>query len=64
MIPCAENCRYQKDGACELTKCTVVNSVKGVCPYFLERSADLFDRVTETFDADQPDGIGTGMDLF
>ena len=33
LIQCAENCKYQSDGYCTLNKCTVVNSVSGVCPY-------------------------------
>ncbi len=63
IIPCAEKCRYQKDGYCGLEQCAAVNSAAGVCPYFVGRSTDVTDRVGQPFDPDQPDGIGAGRDL-
>ena len=64
IIPCAEPCRYQKEGYCELNRCTVINSVASACPYFLERSADLSNRITKPFYTDQLNRIRTGSDLF
>ena len=64
IIPCAEKCRYQKDGYCGLEQCAAVNSAAGGCPYFVEASADVTDRIGKTFDADQAKGVGTGGDLF
>ncbi|MFQ8953194.1 MAG: hypothetical protein ACLR56_09420 [Oscillospiraceae bacterium] len=40
LIQCAENCKYQSDGYCTLNKCTVVNSVSGVCPYLSRPETD------------------------
>lgn len=43
MIPCAENCIYQKEGCCTLKGKTVVtNSVKS-CPYLKENNLSIND---------------------
>ncbi len=41
IIQCAENCKYQFDGYCNLEKCSTVNLLNRDCPYFLPRSADI-----------------------
>ncbi|MGN0451078.1 MAG: hypothetical protein ACI4FN_03025 [Acutalibacteraceae bacterium] len=48
VIWCAENCKYQTDGCCQLNKCGTVNSITGICPYFTEKSPDKGDSLGET----------------
>ena len=55
VIWCAENCKYQSDGYCQLNNCGTVNSLSGVCPYFTEKSLDKGDRLRQTPDADKLD---------
>jgi hypothetical protein len=38
LIPCSENCIYQEDGMCNLTKVTSSSSTPlKDCPYFVDR---------------------------
>ncbi len=38
LIPCSENCIYQEDGICHLTKITSAsNTPLKDCPYFVDR---------------------------
>ena len=48
VIWCAENCKYQTDGYCQLNKCGTVNTLSGICPYYTEKSFDKCDRLGET----------------
>lgn len=34
MIPCVENCIYQKDGYCTLKGKSVITNLENNCPYF------------------------------
>jgi len=41
LIPCSENCIYQEDGLCNLTKITSSSSTPlKDCPYFVDRNKD------------------------
>ncbi len=40
LIQCAENCKYQVDGYCNLEICSNINSPDKDCPYFLSASLD------------------------
>ncbi len=44
MIPCAENCVYQKEGCCTLKGKTVVTNSVNSCPY-LKENASLTNKV-------------------
>ena len=55
VIWCAENCKYQADGYCQLNNFGTVNSLSGVCPYFTEKSLDKGDRLGETSYTDKLD---------
>ncbi|MEE1239833.1 MAG: hypothetical protein UHO61_07920 [Acutalibacteraceae bacterium] len=53
VIWCAENCKYQADGYCQLNNCGTVNSLSGVCPYFTEKSLNKTYRLGKTSDTDK-----------
>lgn len=53
IIWCAENCKYQTDGCCQLNSCGTVNSLTGICPYFTEKSFDKGDSLGEASDPDK-----------
>lgn len=53
IIQCAEDCKYQEEGYCNLNKCTSVNSINKSCPYFTERLADNSNGITKTPDTDK-----------
>ncbi|MEE1161835.1 MAG: hypothetical protein U0K70_07245 [Acutalibacteraceae bacterium] len=55
VIWCAENCKYQADGYCQLNNCGTVNSLKGVCPYFTEKSLDKGDSLGKASDTNKLD---------
>ena len=55
VIWCAENCKYQADGYCQLDNCGTVNSLTGVCPYFTEKSLNKGDRLGKAPDAHKLD---------
>lgn len=38
LIPCLLDCKYQKDGECNLNKIAVVNSVNNKCPYYIKNT--------------------------
>lgn len=37
LIQCAEDCKYQLDGYCNLEICSNINSVENICPYYISR---------------------------
>lgn len=43
LIPCKDNCIYQKDGYCTLTTPTVITNHLGGCVYYvkIEKSQDI-----------------------
>lgn len=55
VIWCAENCKYQSDGYCQLNNCGTVNSLSGVCPHFTEKSLDKGDGLGKTSYTDELD---------
>ncbi len=40
IIQCAEDCRFQIDGYCNLDKCSNVNSLENSCPHYISRLTD------------------------
>ena len=57
-IQCALNCKYQKEGFCNLEKCSTVNSVNDACPYF--ESADNVECFFKVSYTDKGDPLGNG----
>lgn len=55
IIQCAENCKYQIEGYCNLDKCTTVNSLDNPCPYFISRSFNKGNGLREIGNADKLD---------
>lgn len=48
LIQCSESCRFQKDGYCQLEKCSTVNSYGNICPHFMPKLFDYRNCLTET----------------
>ncbi len=55
IIQCAENCKYQTDGYCNLDNCSTVNSLDNPCPYFISRSFNKADSLFQIGDTDKLD---------
>ncbi|MBO5019228.1 MAG: hypothetical protein J6D52_01050 [Clostridia bacterium] len=53
IIQCAENCRYQRDGYCDLDGISVVNSLSGGCPYYIENLLYNGNSLSKTSDTDK-----------
>ena len=49
MIQCAFDCKFQKDGYCELDKISVVNSISKACPHYKRKSDNKAEGFTEIF---------------
>ena len=63
LIQCAEYCKYQLDGYCNLEICGSVNSPQHICPYFLPRLANMRKGLTESRNPDKLDSVWTVGDL-
>ena len=48
LIQCAEHCKFQIDGYCNLEKCSTVNSLNKNCPYFIPLSFDYTNSLSQT----------------
>lgn len=55
IIQCAEDCKYQIDGYCNLDKCSTVNSLENSCPYFISRSLNISDSLRQIGNTDKFD---------
>lgn len=55
IIQCAENCKFQNDGYCELNKPSLVNSLTSACPYFIKKSLYKGNGIGEPSDTDKLD---------
>ncbi len=53
IIQCAEGCKFQLDGYCQLDKPSEVGSLKSDCPYYIPASFDYRNSLTEAFDTDK-----------
>lgn len=53
IIQCAENCKYQKDGYCNLEKPTTVGSIDSSCPYRIPKSFYNSNCLAKTPDTDK-----------
>lgn len=53
LIQCAENCKYQLDGYCNLEICSNINSPESDCPYYL--SNDSFNGLSQSSDTNKFD---------
>ena len=63
LIQCAEDCKYQLDGYCNLEICGSVNSPYHICPYYLPRLTNVGKSLSECRNPDKLDSIGTVSDL-
>ena len=63
LIQCAENCKYQIDGYCNLEICGNVNSPQHVCPYYLPRLTNISESLSESRNSNKLDRSGTVSDL-
>lgn len=50
VIQCAESCRYQQDGYCNLEKCSIVSDLNSSCPYFLPILSNNGNSLSQTSD--------------
>lgn len=55
LIQCAENCKYQNDGYCNLEICGNINSPESDCPYFVSALLDNSKRLLQGADTDKLD---------
>ncbi len=53
IIQCAENCKHQIDGYCQLDKCSNVTSLENSCPYFVNRLFNKSDSLREIADGNK-----------
>lgn len=56
IIQCANQCKHQKDGYCQLDKISVITNSLGGCPHFLAKSGSnsLFKTAnTKEFDGER-----------
>lgn len=53
LIQCAEKCKYQKEGYCNLDKPSTVSLNNSVCPYYEPNSFDDGNGFLKTSDADK-----------
>lgn len=53
LIQCAENCKYQIDGYCALEICSNINSPESDCPYYLSRSTDSLNSLSQSGNTDE-----------
>lgn len=63
IIQCAEDCKYQNDGYCSLDKCSNINSLNNSCPYFIKRSLDKGNSLSEISNTDKFHSFGTISNL-
>ncbi len=55
LIQCAENCKYQQDGYCNLETCSNINSLENDCPHYIPSSLDNSKRLSEGTNPDKLD---------
>lgn len=55
LIQCAENCKYQKDGYCNLEICCNINSPDNDCPYFVSSLFNESERLSQSADTNKLD---------
>lgn len=47
IIPCASQCKYQKEGYCTLSSTAEITNVNGECPYIVKPSADKLNSLAD-----------------
>ena len=57
LIPCPQNCKYQKEGYCFLDTCAEIKEHENNCPYFTKRLSDKIDSLSNISDRNQFDII-------
>ena len=52
IIECAETCKFQKDGYCQLETLSKVNTSSGGCPHYISVSLNEGNSLSKTADTD------------
>ncbi len=53
IIQCAEDCKYQFDGYCQLEICSNVNSLDNICPHYVSRLTNNGESLRQIADTDK-----------
>lgn len=53
LIQCADDCKYQIDGYCQLEICSNVNSLENSCPYYISNSPNNTNRLGQITDTNK-----------